>query len=83
MLVRIPQGVWHHDEFVSPTNMTQSGQLLPFGTAAEIFRERPFAPAHESSGGGGCAVVAPGRRAVERLFTCRLTPVVVRVEPTA
>ena len=30
-----------------------SGQLLPFGVAAEIFRERPFAPAHRGSGGGG------------------------------
>ena len=31
----------------------QSAQLLPFGVAAEISRERPFAPAHRGSGGGG------------------------------
>ena len=34
------------------------GQLLPFAVAAEISRERPFAPAR--SGGGGCTVQQGG-----------------------
>jgi len=34
--VRIPQGGWHNDEFVSLTDMSQSGQKGSVNAAAQI-----------------------------------------------
>ena len=33
---RIPQGGWHNDEFVSLTDMSQSGQKLPVEVTIQI-----------------------------------------------
>ena len=64
--VGAPQGVWHNDEFVSLTNMSQSGHNQSLAVAPKISGERPFARAptheHRSSGGSECAVAAPERR---------------------
>ena len=51
-----------HQPFSRGSSMGAFGQLLPLALAAEVPRERTFRPACRSSGGGGFAVAARGRR---------------------